>query len=172
MSKQSTRTKLQTIKHRLSEAEIPWLIFAGAAAYAYGCPRPLTDLDIIVRETDYNRTRQLLKDIEDLDILARLDIPTDQGTCHYHVDDEMIGRTQHRPLLGLTVPVIPVEDNIILKAILQLGEDQGKHDIQDIECMIENQTIDLDYLKRRIRLYKAELRVKPLLRTLIPDLDN
>jgi hypothetical protein len=36
--------------------------------------------------------------------------------------------------------------------------------------MIENQTIDLDYLKRRIRLYKAELRVKPLLRTMISDL--
>jgi hypothetical protein len=77
---ESNRTKLQTIKHWLSEAEIPWLVFAGAAAHAYGCSRPVTDLDIIVREQDHQKAMQLLEDIEDLDILGMMDMPFGHGS--------------------------------------------------------------------------------------------
>jgi len=172
MTTDSTRTKLKTIKRRLSEVGIPWLVFAGAAAHAYGCLRPVTDLDILVREPDYHRARGLLEDIDDLDVLAKLTVPTDQGTCSFHADDEMISRTRLMPLLGLTVPVAPVEDNVLLKAILQRGEDQGKHDIPDIRGMLENQAIDPDYLVRRMRLYNAEERTRPLLEILIQGLEN
>jgi len=172
MATDSAQVKLQTIDRRLSQAGIQWLVFAGAAAHAYGCPRPVTDLDILVREPDYHRARELLEDIEDLDVLARLTIPTNQGTCSFFADDEMISKTRLMPLLGLTVPVAPVEDNVLLKAILQRGEDQGKHDIPDIRCMLENQVIDPDYLMRRMRLYNAEKRTRPLLEILIPGLEN
>ena len=38
--------------------------------------------------------------------------------------------------------------------------------------MVENQPIDLDDLKRKMRLYQAEERVRPLLETPIPDPGN
>jgi len=76
------------------------------------------------------------------------------------------------PLLGLTVPVAPVEDNVLLKAMLQRGEDQGKHDLPDIRCMLENQAVDHGYLVKRMRLYNAEKRARPLLETLIPGLED
>jgi len=75
-------------------------------------------------------------------------------------------RIQQRRLFAVEIPVIPVEDNIIFKAILQRTEKQGKHDIEDIRHMIKNENADLKYLKRRTRKYHAEKRVKPLLKLL------
>jgi len=75
----------------------------------------------------------------------------------------MIKRTKWRKLFGISVPVIPVEDNIVFKAILQRGKDKDKHDIEDIRHMVANERIDLEYLKERIKKCRAEKRVEPLL---------
>jgi len=66
----------------------------------------------------------------------------------------------------MEIPVIPVEDNVIFKAILQRTENQSKHNIEDIHCMIKNVKLVLEYLRKKIRKYHAENRVKPLLKTL------
>lgn len=58
------------------------------------------------------------------------------------------------------------EDNIIFKAILQRTEKQGKHDIEDIRCMVKCENIDVEYLKKRVQKYRAEKRVNPLLKLL------
>ena len=68
----------------------------------------------------------------------------------------MIRRTRWEQLFGITVPVIPVEDNIVFKAILQRVEEQGKHDIEDIWRMASNEKIDLEYLEERIKKYRAD----------------
>ncbi len=36
--------------------------------------------------------------------------------------------------------------------------------------MIKNEKIDPEYLKKRIRKYQAEIRVKPLLMKLLPNI--
>lgn len=66
----------------------------------------------------------------------------------------------------MEIPVTPVEDNVIFKAILQRTENQGNHDIEDIRCMIKRVKVDLKYLRKRNRKYHPENRVKPLLKTL------
>jgi predicted nucleotidyltransferase len=78
----------------------------------------------------------------------------------------MMERIKYRKLFDIEVPLIPVEDNIILKAILQRSEKEGKHDIEDIKSMIKNEEIDFKYLKERIKKYQVEEIVLPILEKL------
>jgi len=158
--------KLHEVKDRLEEASVQWAVFAGAAAYCYGSKREVTDIDILVKGEDLEKARKALKDVDGVDVVADLKIKVDNDTCLFFMDDEMEEKIQRRKLFDVEVPVIPVEDNIIFKAILQRTEKQGKHDIEDIQCMIKNERIDVEYLKRRMLKYHAEKRVKPLLKLL------
>ena len=163
MTKQKiTRSSLQAAKDRLERASIPWVVFAGAAAHCYGNTREITDIDVLVKLEDLEKAKAILTSIgsEAFDVVAFPD---------FFLDEEMVKRTKQRKLLGVTVPVIPVEDNIILKARLERGKDQGKHDVEDIQVMIKNEPIDLEYLKKRIQRWKAEKRAKALLQTLLQE---
>lgn len=165
---ETSRFKLSAIKDRLNQADIRWAIFAGAAAFCYGSKRQVTDVDVLVRCEDLQKAKAALRDvdIEGFDVVCGFEIKTDQGTYPFFLDDEMIERIKWRKLFGVSVPVISVEDNIVLKAILQRGESQGKYDIEDIWSMIKSEKIDLEYLKRRIRKCQAGNRVKFLLQSL------
>lgn len=44
----------------------------------------------------------------------------------------MAERIRWKQHFGVTVPVIPAENNIIFKAILRRGKEEGKHDIEVI----------------------------------------
>ena len=118
------------------------------------------------------KSRTALKDLdlEGFDIGCGAEIRTAQGPCLFFLDDKMIERASWRQLFGIVVPVMSVEDNIILKAILQRGEDKGKHDIEDIKSMIAHEKIDLQYLEERIEKCQAGKRVKQLLKSLTPSL--
>lgn len=163
---EAARLKLSTVKGMLAKAGVLWVVFAGAAAYCYGGKRKVTDVDILVKGADLEKAKSVLKGIEDVDVVADLEIKTNQGTCFFLVDDEMIKRTKCKQLFGVSVPIIPVEDNVVFKAILQRGEARGKHDIEDIQHMVTNEKINLGYLKNRIHKCHAEKRVGPLLRHL------
>ena len=163
---EAVRFKLSAVKDRLMKAGVFWVVFAGAAAYCYGSKRKITDIDVLVKGVDLERAKTVLERIEGIDVVADLEIKTNHGICRFFMDDEMIKRTRWKQFFGVTVPVIPVEDNIIFKAILQRGENRGKYDIQDIQHMIKNEKIDLEYLRKRIRKYHAEERIKLLLKRL------
>lgn len=155
--------KLRIVKDRLAKAGVRWVVFAGAAAHCYGSTRKVTDIDILVKGVDLEKAEAILRDVEGVDVVADLEINVDDETYLFFMDDEMEEKIQQRKLFDVEIPVIPVEDNVIFKAILQRTENQGKHDIEDIQCMIKNEKIDLQYLKKRIRKCHAEKRVKPLL---------
>jgi len=112
------------------------------------------------------KAKAALKGIDGFDVVADMEIRTEQGTCSFFMDNEMVKRIRYKKLFGVTVPVIPVEDNIIFKAILQRVENQGKNDIEDIKHMTAKTKIDPEYLRTRIKKYHAEKKVKPLLKRL------
>ncbi len=165
---EAIRGRFSAIKERLLKAGIPWAVFAGAAAYCYGSKREITDIDIFVRCEDLQKAESALNgiDYEGFDVACGFEIETNQGTCCFFLDDEMIERIKWKKLFGVTVPVISVEDNIIFKGILQRGEDEGKYDIEDIRCMIKNEKVDLEYLENRIQKCQSEKRIKLLLKSL------
>ncbi|MEM3062388.1 MAG: MazG-related protein, partial [Nitrososphaerota archaeon] len=51
------KSKLLQIKEILKETNIPWVIFAGIAAYCYGSKRKITDIDILVRSVDLEKAK-------------------------------------------------------------------------------------------------------------------
>lgn len=122
---------LAKIKNRLRQAGIRWAVFAGAAASCYGSKREITDIDILVRCEDLEIAKTVLRvvNMKGFDIVTGGEIKTSQGTCLFFLDDRMIERLNWKRLLGINVPVLSVEDNIVFKAILQRGKECGKHDI-------------------------------------------
>jgi hypothetical protein len=162
----NARASLYEVKSKLIETGICWIIFAGAAAHCYGNRRKVTDIDILVEAEDLEKAKNVLESVEGFDIVADLKIKTNQGICLFFMDKEMVERTKWKKLFGMSVPVIPVEDNIVFKAILQRGGDKGKHDIEDIQRMVANEKIDSEYLKKRIEKCHAQKRVEPLLKLL------
>jgi len=159
-------SKLRGVKSRLDEAGVCWAVFAGAAAHCYGSKRKVTDIDILVKDADLRKAKTVLKDVEGIDVVGDLRMNVGGGTFLFFIDDEMAKKIQHRRLFGVEVPVVPVEDNIIFKAILQRTEEQDKHDTEDIKCMIRNEKVNTEYLKGRMKKYNAEKRVAPLLKSL------
>jgi hypothetical protein len=164
--------KLSVVKARLDKASVRWAIFAGAAANCYGSTMEVTDIDILVANDDLEKAKAALKDIDikGFDFGAGGTIPTPQGVCSFFLDEEATKRIQWKEFLSVNVPVISVEDNIIFKAILQRGEEEGKHDIEHIRDMVKHEKIDIKYLRKRIRQCNAEKRVLPLLRQFIPEI--
>jgi len=67
----------------------------------------------------------------------------------------------------VAVPVIPPEDNILLKAIWQRGPEEGKHDWEDVEAMMAHlPALDWEYLRWRASAGGPRQRMQPMLKRL------
>ena len=94
-----------------------------------------------------------------IDILA--------GLALMDLDDEMAKRLTRYEVAGVTVPVIPPEDNILLKAMWGRGAEVGKHDWQDVEAMMAHlETIDWEYLHWRAAGLSPRAQVEQVLQQL------
>jgi predicted nucleotidyltransferase len=103
--------------------------------------------------------------VDSIDLVFEVGIKTESKIVRFFMDEEMQKNLRYRRLYELEVPVVPLEDNIILKAALGRGSDQGKFDLQDIIDMKKN-SINHEYLKRRIKFYNVEEIVVPILSNL------
>lgn len=162
---------LSKVAARLDASGMPWVVFAGAAAVAYGVDRPITDVDILVPSSEGERLTALFPEgeikrdeagaldgicLEGFDIIA--------GLWLLDLDEEMAARITHGQVDGVPVPLIPVEDNIALKATWGRGPEQGKHDWQDVDAMIAAVvTLDWDYLRWRLEQLQPQEQVDRVL---------
>lgn len=163
----ATLLSLAEVTRRLNAIGIPWAVFAGAAAAAYGVNRPITDIDILVPvaagaqaaqafpEAEVERridgTVRVLK-LPGYDILA--------GLNQSDLDRAMEQRLNHAVIEGVRVPLIPVEDNIVLKAQLGRGAAEGKRDWEDVEEMVQVvKTVDWEYLYWRLEQLESPERL-------------
>ena len=161
MSEVSSR-KLAEVTQCLLAAEIPWGVFAGAAACAYGSSRPIQDIDILIPSDAGERAAaffpQAQQERDPDGRLAMLTLPgfeiiagLNQRIC-LEMDAEMIARLEWRKLLDLRVSLLSLEDNLVYKAVLGRGPEVGKHDWADIAEMLAcSGSPDWDYLQWRLR---------------------
>jgi predicted nucleotidyltransferase len=147
------KAELLVIRDRLDSAGVCWALFAGAAAACYGSKRDVTDLDVLVKEEDLGKAWEALNGVVSLDVAGCLKLNGAGGVYSFFMDEEMVERIKLKPLLSVNVPVVPVEDNILFKAILQRGEAENKFDVEDIRDMVNHEKIDAAYLKRRMKKY-------------------
>jgi hypothetical protein len=135
---------------------MPWAVFAGAAATVYGSRRPLTDVDILVPAAEEDRvtglfpearSRRFADGIQAL-MLSGFDILA--GLAMLDLDGPMQARLVRHEIMATSVPVIPREDNIFLKAMWGRGDKEGKHDWEDVEAMLAHAPyLDWEYLRWR-----------------------
>jgi hypothetical protein len=175
----ASNLSLEQVARRLDRAGIPWAVFAGAAASAYGATRPLTDVDILIASTDGERVATLFPEGEvrqredgsahivqlpGFDLVAGLAWHQADATYVLGLDDAMATRLQRCEIAGITVPVIPPEDNILFKAIADRGPEVGKHDWEDVqEMMVHLPEIDWEYLRWRAEAGGSGRRVQQAL---------
>ncbi len=168
------------IKWLLGDAGIRWAVAAGAAVYLYTGNRTPTDLDILVRPNDLARVARLLGhthktgkatwgeslkvEVDSVEIVGSLLLKLDGTLCRYSLDDEMLSHSRTALFERVEVPVLAPEDVIALKAVLQRGPEQGKHDLEDIAALATRMDVDANYLRRRLRQMGAEDRARPVLR--------
>ena len=154
--------QLIQLKTKLDRMNIVWAIFAGAASQAYGSTRKITDIDILVKKNDMKQIESTLgvefhdnqASLGSIHLVSEVSCTKYGKTMRFFMDEKMEKRLAYKLLCGLEVPIMPLEDNIILKAVLSRGLDQGKYDLQDIVDMREN-AIDHEYLKKRILFYNV-----------------
>ena len=165
---------LKNVARRLDEAGVPWAVFAGAAAKVYGAKRPLTDIDILISAADGGRAADLFPEghicyredgsveaikLSEYDLIAGL-----SNGYVLDVDTDMLLRLQRAEINGVLVPIIPPEDNILIKASWGRGPEVGKHDWDDVAAMLSyNRKIDWEYLCGRASIGLAPDRADEIL---------
>ena len=125
-----------------------WGILAGAACYLYGSSREPTDIDILIRDEDLVEISSILNQkaitetdndgsftkirLTGIELVCRLCIKKSDRLMFFKLDEEMISHRRYMKFQKLILPVLSVEDVIILKVILQRGKEYGKFDLEDI----------------------------------------
>jgi len=175
---------LVEVARRLERAAGVWAVFAGAAASVYGAQRPLTDVDILVPLAAGTRVASLFPgavvereadgrvgsvklptgsislptgsiSLPAVDIIVGLTMFEGDETYTVDLDDEMAVRRTWHEIAGVRMPVIPAEDNLLLKAVWGRGAEQGKHDWEDVRAMLAHTEVDWAYLRGRAASWGA-----------------
>jgi hypothetical protein len=177
----SLSAPLREAAERLDASGLPWCVMAGAAATCYGVTRPITDIDILMYSRETPRILALFPDGQprptrhpgeyalDLGPLeiwwGTLRLKGGERLYDFTPDARLIQRVTRQQIAGVIVPIMPAEDVIVFKAILQRGPEQHKHDLEDIQAMLAapGQRPDLAYMKERAIACGALERVAPCL---------
>lgn len=170
--------QLFSVLEVLNKNKIPWLIGGSACLFILGNNREPDDIDIYLRNADHDAVDVLFgcqsyeytsatEQVRNsnpfgghaLQCTSNLKI-TIQGLV-YDLD---ISPTilEHRTVMmldGLEFYLLPPEDVLLIKALLQRGSDVGKHDIADIHNFMNIYKLDMQYLSNRIVEIKAQERV-------------
>lgn len=166
---------LDATLHTLTTNNITWAIGGSGALYLLGNERIPDDVDIYVADEHHDLVDALfgctsfyytspLEHVRnsnpggdhDLQITSDLQITANGITYHWKLDEEVLGQS----IIVGTMRLIPVEDVLLIKALLQRGQDLGKHDIEDIRAFEQVYTLDKAYLQRRIATLGAQERVR------------
>jgi hypothetical protein len=182
MTKPGTILSLEEIARRLDRAGVVWAVFAGAAAAVYGATRPLTDVDILIPAAEGDRVAALFPEAQvkcgedgsvrgiqlpGFDLVAGLIMRDADAPYTVDLDTQMEARLTRHEIAGVAVPVIPPEDNILLKAIWQRGPEEGKHDWEDVQAMMAHlPALDWEYLRWRASACGPRQRMQPMLKRL------
>lgn len=164
---------LQKISNLAKKKEVKIAIFGGFTANIFGAARDITDIDLLVDSKDFQWLKEDFKEAEfnalDLKIkLGRIELLRSPVmlTCKsnkvgWFFDKDVKKRLVSIRYKNLTINSISKEDIIIIKSILQRGENEGKYDLFDLKRIIDTneKEIDFAYINTKALHYDLKERI-------------
>lgn len=160
---------------KLNHNHIRYGIYSGSFVAIASNERPTNDVDIIVQDDDMLLVRKLFpfaqsKDIgsgqfmyigmhNEIELISRSDVRIGQKLYSFRLTPLAWRNTLRLFLDGMQFNVMNPVDTILMKSILQRGQEQGKHDFEDIERLLRSTEIDHKYLRRRLPEINPDERV-------------
>jgi len=171
---------LKEVLITLSKHKIPFFIGGSGSLFLFGNEREPKDVDIFIPNKHHDEVDALFGitsevytsplervrnshpfGLHDLQITSHLEIAAEGKMYTFSFDESFVRKDCQIEMDGLVISVLPPEDALIIKAILQRGKSVGKHDVEDIRIFLHiYKKIDTEYLQKRIRLLDAEDRTR------------
>ena len=157
----SIEASLKKAVAALRDADVPFLLAGGLAVWARGGPETRHDLDFVVKEDDVERAVEVLEEAGmrpekppeewlwkawDGDVLIDV-IFRPRGL---EVTDEVIARGEPLHVLGITIPVMSIEDVLATKLLALHEHELDFTGLVRIARSVREQ-IDWRYLRERTR---------------------
>lgn len=167
---------IPTVK-KLNEASIDWMIGGSGCLFLLGNKRVPDDVDIFLPDDQHNKADELFgiesythtspagpvrnsnpEGSHPIQLTSRLEFNFDK---HYEfgVTDLVNQKKITFEYKGENLYLLPPEDVLLIKALLQRGPAEGKKDIEDIQNFMDIYQIDKSYLFDRIKELGAQERV-------------
>lgn len=164
---------------KLNHNHIRYGIYSGSFVAIASNERETSDVDIVVQDDDVLLVRKLFpfaqsKDIgsgqfmyigmnNEIELIARSDVRIGEKLYRFRLTPLAWRNTLRLFLDGMQFNVMNPVDTILMKSILQRGQDIGKHDFEDIERLLRTTEIDHKYLRKRLPEINADDRVLKVL---------
>lgn len=152
---------LGDVRDALEKVSVPYVFIGGLALAIYGRPKPIADLDLMVKHEDAEKA---VKGLEDAGFETKepsenwlhkaakegvlVDVIT-RSEGDLYVDDEMIERSVTKDYKGQQVRLVSAEDLLVMKAVAH--EEDTAHYWHDAMTLIVGADLDWKYVVRRAR---------------------
>lgn len=163
---------------KLNKAKITWMIGGSGCLYLLGNERRPDDVDIFLLDSEHDRADALFgitsyihtsaagpvrnsnpQGDHSLQFTSHLDFDIDGKHYEFRITDQIIQNRIHFTYEGNHMWLLPPEDVLLIKGVLQRGPEVGKYDFEDTANFRKIHDIDLGYLQSRIRELKAQDRI-------------
>lgn len=169
---------------RLDGAGIPYAIGGSGCLFLLGNERTPDDVDIYLPDDRHDEADVLfgiksftyespLENVRNsnpggsnaLQLTSHLILTAEGRRYPLSLNDQMLRQATRIAADGQTMVLLPPEDVLLIKALLQRGEDVGKHDVADIANFMKGYpNLDRIYLESRVADLQAVERVGDILR--------
>ncbi len=158
--------QLPYVLKKLDQSGVRYGLYAGTHVAVLCNNRIPTDVDLLVHDDDLSKLRELFpfaktKDVGDgvflyvghddiIEFMGLADITHPDAVYQFRFTDLAVSKLTKHSVDGHTIAIVDPVDTLLLKAILQRGEDVGKHDLEDIDAVLTQMEIDTEYLRMRL----------------------
>lgn len=171
---------LKEVIQKLKANGIRYGMYSGSVVAITTSYRISSDVDLLVRDEDILKLRELFPfantaDIglgkflyiganKEIEFSTMADIKVGKYVYPFRLTDLAWKNTLKLIVDHEEYNILNPVDTILLKAMLQRGKNQGKHDLEDIAQMVAAVDIDKNYLRRRLVEINADERIYMVLK--------
>ena len=172
------------VAEKLNANSIDWMIGGSGCLFLLGNERLPDDVDVFLPDEQHDKADKIFgielfthtsksENVRNsnpdgdhsIQLTSHLEFNFDK---HYYfgINDAVKQKRIKFQYEGLDLYLLPVEDVLLIKALLQRGLEENKFDIEDIEKFMKIYRIDPIYLNQRIKELDAESRVGDIFKRL------